>query len=114
MFCIWETVKLPETLVFIEILNPPVNQLGDNFHVELNIHLSEEEAVLTLPLGALFKHDDQWALYLIENNKARLRIVNITKRNESEAVITNGVKEGDEIILFPGDRISDQTRVRAR
>lgn len=64
--------------------------------------------------GELFKHNDQWALYLIENNKARLKIVNISKRNESEAVITDGVKEGDEIILFPGDRISDQTRVRAR
>ncbi len=107
-------IEEEKTLVFIEMLNPPANLLGDNFHVELDIHLSEEEAVLTLPLGALFKHNEQWALYTVEKNRARLKIVNISKRNNSEAVVTEGLHEGAEVILFPGDRISDKTRVRAR
>lgn len=107
-------IEEEKTLVYVEILDPPVNQLGDTFHVELEIRLSEQENILTVPLGALFKNNEQWALYTVENNKARLKSVKIGKRNASEAVITEGLQEGDEVILFPGDRIKDQIRVRAR
>jgi HlyD family secretion protein len=107
-------IEEEKTLVYVEILDPPVNQLGDTFHVELEIRLSEQENVLTVPLGALFKNNEQWALYTVENKKARLKSVKIGKRNASEAVITEGLQEGDEVILFPGDRIKDQIRVRAR
>lgn len=106
-------IEEEKTLVYVEMLNVPTNQLGDNFHVELEIHLSEAENVLTVPLGALFKHDNQWALYTVEKKRAHLKNVNISKRNESEALVIDGLQEGDEVILFPGDRISDQTRVRA-
>lgn len=99
-------------MVFIDVSKKILGKLGDNFHVELSLQLSRDEDSLKIPLGSLFKDNENWAVYVIENGKAHLRHVEILKRNDREASIAKGLQEGERIVLFPGDTIFEGTRVK--
>jgi HlyD family secretion protein len=99
-------------LEFEEAPSTLIEKFGDNYHVDLLFLISREEGVLTAPLGALFKKGDQWAVYKVEEGRARLQEIAISKRNDREALVTQGLSPGVEVILFPGDRIRDGIRVK--
>lgn len=108
-------VEEERTEVFIELVSPhqqTLQQLGDGFHVEVAILLSKKDQVLKVPLGALFKIENKWAVYVIQENRTHLRYIEISDKNETEAIVSSGLKEGEEVVLFPSDLISDQTVVR--
>lgn len=104
-------IEEEKTLVYIAI-DSPRKSLGDVFHVDLEIKISEDPNVLIIPLGALFKNHDQWAVYVINKNKATLKNIDISKKNETQALVTQGLSQGESIILFPGDQISEGTPVK--
>lgn len=81
--------------------------IGDNFHVDLSIVISQEKDVLKIPIGALFKFEDRWAVYTVVNNKARLTLIDIQDKNYEEVWVKAGLKEGETVILYPGDLIKD-------
>lgn len=87
-------------------------KLGDNYHVDVVFRISKEENVLTLPLGALFKKSDKWAVYLIQDERAKLREIEVGKKNDRQLVVLNGLTEGDQVILFPGDKVIEGTKVK--
>ena len=99
-------------LALSEIPEVLKTKLGDNYHVDVVFLISRESQVLTLPLGALFKNGDNWAIYLIENDQAHFREIKISKKNDREALVTEGLREGDQVILFPGDQIHEGTKVK--
>lgn len=107
-------VEEERTEVRMAFKNAPVELLqrvGDNYHVELSIRISEEKDVLKIPLGALFKIQDRWAAYTLKNKRAHLQEIQIGKKNNREVVLISGLKEGDPVILFPGDEIFEGVRV---
>lgn len=106
-------VEEEKTLVYVEILDSKPQTLGDLFHVELEILISQKPDVLVVPLGALFKQDDVWAVYVIENQRAQLRRLKISARNETSAIVEEGLKEGESIILFPNNEVHEGRRIRA-
>jgi len=101
-------VKLALTKVPQELKN----KFGDNYHVDVLFVVSREPHALGVPLGALFKNRAQWAVYIIKDGKANLREVKFTKRNDRFALVTEGLQESDQVILFPGDKIQEGTRVK--
>ncbi len=107
-------IEEEKTEVRVDFLSPPPAPLGDNFHVELSIYLSRDENVLLLPVSALFKSRNSWAVYKIADGRARLTVVEIDKRNNELALIRSGLKEGDRVILFPSDQIIDGVSVKIR
>ena len=86
--------------------------LGDNFRVEAHIIIWEADNVLKVPAGALFRQGQQWAAYVIADGRAQLRRVEAGRTSGSETQILNGLKAGDEVILYPGERIQAGQRVR--
>ena len=86
--------------------------LGDNFRVEARIIVWETERALKVPSGALFRRGSQWAAFVIQDGQARLRPVNIGRSSGTEVQILDGIKEGDQLIVYPGDRIQDGQRVK--
>lgn len=88
------------------------NRFGDNYHVDVLFVVSREANVLSVPLGALFKSDNQWAVYILQDGRAKLRTVDITKKNDRFALVVSGLSEGDSVILFPGDRIHEGSLVK--
>jgi HlyD family secretion protein len=87
--------------------------LGDNFRVEARIVVWEAENVLKLPVGALFRRGQGWATFALAEGRARLRRVDVGRSSGTEMQILDGLKEGEEVILYPGDRVREDQRVKA-
>jgi HlyD family secretion protein len=90
---------------------PP--ELGDGFRVEASFLLWESPRVLKIPASALFRRRGTWAVYVVQQGRARERQVRIGERNAQEAQILTGLKAGDEVLLYPGAQLSDGVRVQA-
>jgi len=88
--------------------------LGDAYRVEVRIVIWEAAAVLKVPTGALFRDREKWAVYTIENGRARRVIVELGHQTGQDAEVTSGVSEGVHVILHPGDTLTDGARVRDR
>jgi HlyD family secretion protein len=86
--------------------------LGDNFRVEARIVISEQENVLRAPAGALFQRGGAWQTFAVEGPHARLRAVSMGRNNGLDAEIVSGLREGEQVIVYPGDKVADGTKVK--
>ena len=106
-------VEEQRVYVVADLLTPAAQRgsLGDNFRVEARIITWQKEQALKVPNGGIFRRGDQWHAYIMNHNRAVLRPVKIGRTSNTETEILEGLKEGDEIILYPGDRIKEGLRV---
>jgi HlyD family secretion protein len=88
--------------------------LGDAYRVEVRIVTWEAEQVLKVPTGALFRRGSDWAVYVVENGRARATVVSIGHQTGREAEVVSGLNEGDTVVMHPGDSLTDEVRVQAR
>jgi len=88
--------------------------LGHGYQAEVRIVLWEGEDVLKLPLSALFRDGERWAVFAAGNGVARLRHVERGRHNGLEAQIVAGLEAGEKIVLYPSNRVADGVRVVAR
>lgn len=107
-------IEEEKTNVYLKFLDPPPSSIGDNFHVEVRFVLSQDDQVLTIPTGALFKNKNSWAVYKVEKNRAHLQDVVVGKKSDTQAVILEGLSEGDLVILFPTDLIGEGKKVKSK
>ncbi|MGH9161905.1 MAG: efflux RND transporter periplasmic adaptor subunit [Vicinamibacteraceae bacterium] len=102
--------------VIIDFEDPDVasRALGDGYRVEVRVVIWREEKVLKVPTGTLFRRGDQWALFVVEDGRARLRTITIGQRNGAEAQVLDGLREREQIVLYPPDTLADGDRVAQR
>ncbi|HTZ21862.1 MAG TPA: HlyD family efflux transporter periplasmic adaptor subunit [Opitutaceae bacterium] len=86
--------------------------LGDSYRVEARVVVWEGANVLKVPAGALFQRGDTWQTYMLDGGTARLRTVKAGHTNGLETEIVDGLREGDRVIVYPGDKIADGVRAR--
>ena len=87
--------------------------IGDAYRVEVRIVIWQDDNVLRVPVGALFRRGDDWAVFRLEGDRARIRVVTVAHRNSEAAEIT-GLEEGDQVVMHPPDTLEDDSRVIAR
>jgi HlyD family secretion protein len=87
-------------------------QLGDGYRVEAGIIVWSAEDVLTVPASALFRTGQGWAVFVVEDGRARLRHVRIGERSGARSQVLEGIEPGDVVVLFPSDELADGQRVR--
>lgn len=85
--------------------------LGDGFRVEVRIVVWESPGVVRVPGGALFRAGTEWKVFRIEGGRARAREVEVGYRTATLAEVRAGLKEGELVILYPGDRVQEGSRV---
>ena len=85
--------------------------LGDNYRVEAHVVTWESSSVLRAPAGALFQRDGAWQTLVLDGRRAQLRTVSVGHSNGRETEILAGLAEGDTVVLYPGDKVADGTRV---
>jgi len=102
--------------VIIDFTSLPADwqRLGHGYQVEVRVVLWEGSDVRKLPLTALFRNGDEWAVFVEEDGRARLRVVKVGRRTGLEAEIVESLDAGDHVVLSPSDRISDGVRIRPR
>ena len=88
--------------------------LGDGYRVEARFILWEENDILQIPASALFRVKDGWAVFVMENDKAKRRSVNVGKQNGLSAQIIKGLKGGEKVITHPDDTIEEDIAVKQR
>jgi len=99
--------------VVVDIVTPLTERrsLGDNYRVENRVLLWEKERVLKVPSSGLFRHGADWGAYVIRDGRAELVSVRAGHNGGREMEILSGLAEGDQVILYPGDRIRPGQRV---
>jgi HlyD family secretion protein len=102
--------------VIIDITSPREHwpRLGHGYRVEPQIVLWESDDVLRVPLSALFRHEQRWAVFVVQGGRARLRPVEIGQGNGLEAEVVSGLEAGERVIAHPGDRVAPGARVTER
>jgi len=88
--------------------------LGEGYRVEAKITVWRAESVLKVPSSALFRHDEGWAVFVVDGEAAALTTVEVGRRNGLEAQIVGGLEAGVRVIVHPSDRVVDGTTVSWR
>jgi HlyD family secretion protein len=88
--------------------------LGHGYRVDVRIVSDRVERALRVPASALFRDGDQWAVFVNQGKRARLRRVQLGLVNDSHAEVRVGLAVGDEVVLFPSERVADGVRLVRR
>jgi HlyD family secretion protein len=99
--------------VIVDLQDPPPS-LGDGFRTEAQIIIWDDPDVLTVPIGALFRCDEDWCVFRVENQRTQRHPIQIGHRNPSTAEVTDGLTEGDVVVMYPSELIEEGSRVRSR
>jgi HlyD family secretion protein len=91
---------------------PPA--LGAEYRIDAAIVVWEEDGVLTVPASAVFQRNNRWQVFVVEAGRARLRELGTGQRNRDYVQVLTGLVEGEEVILFPSELVSEGTRVTAQ
>ena len=107
-------VEEQRTRVVLDFASPHEQwqRLGDGYRVEVQFLVQRQENLLQVPGSALFRAGEGWAVYRIEQGKARRTPVKLGLRSATAAQVLEGLKEGDQVIVQPDDRIVEGTRIR--
>jgi len=107
-----EEQRVNVVLDFTEPLDR-VQTIGDAFRVEAHITVFRAEDVTKVPVGALFRDANGWAVFAIEDGRAVKRSVEVLRRNAAEAMI-EVLKPGAKVVVYPSDALGAGARVAAR
>ena len=99
--------------VVLDFVSAP-EQLGDAYRVEVRVITWQSPSVLKVPLSALFRRGDDWNVFIAETDRASRRNVKIGHRSDLEAEVLDGLREGERVIVHPGNELTDASRIRIR
>ncbi len=95
--------------VVLDFTDPPATRrrLGHVFRIVARIVVWRGEGVLQVPIGALFRDGENWAVFVLDGGRVRLRHIEIGERNQRFARVVAGLGEGERVVLHPGEGVSD-------
>lgn len=96
-----------------EFLHTP-ESLGAEYRIDAGIVVWEEESILTIPGSAIFQRNNRWYAFVITDGRAEERELEIGKRNRDYVQVLSGIAEGETVVLFPSELLSDGARVGYR
>ncbi|GAB4514037.1 MAG: HlyD family efflux transporter periplasmic adaptor subunit [Roseibium sp.] len=102
--------------VVIELTDPPDRyaELAHGFRVEVGVVLWEGTDVLIVPLTALFRVGNDWAVFAVADGRAETRVISVGHANGLSVEVTGGLEEGDTVVMHPGSQVTDGVAVIAR
>jgi HlyD family secretion protein len=100
----------------IDFVDPPEawSRLGHDYRVIVHVAIWNAESVLSVPVGALFRQGEDWAVFSLKDGRAHVTLVKIGHRNNRAAEILSGLSEADRVVLHPSDRIKEGVAISKR
>jgi HlyD family secretion protein len=89
-------------------------RLGHGYRVEVRVVLWQGERIIKVPSSSLFRHDKDWAVFVLEEGVAKLRGVQVGQRNGPEAQIRSGLSPGEKIVIYPSENLRGGSRIAPR
>jgi len=108
-----EEQRVNVVLDFAEPLDR-VQTLGDAFRVDAAIVTHRVQDAVKVPVGALFRDGEGWAVFVAQDGRAVKRAVKAPLRNGAEALVEDGLKPGERVVVYPSDALRDGSRILAR
>lgn len=88
--------------------------LGNDFRVYARITAWKSDSVTRVPLSALFRQGDDWALFREVDGRAVLTLIEVGHRNREVAEVLSGLQPGDRVLMHPSDRVEDGVAISQR
>lgn len=88
--------------------------LGDGYRIEADIVTWQTKESLQVPVSALFRCELAWCVFIVNNNRAQPKEIEIGPRNPFSAVVTAGLTSGDIVILHPNEKIEENSQIKPR
>jgi len=108
-----EEQRVNVVLDFAEPLDK-VQTVGDAFRVDAAIVTQRAEDAVKVPVGALFRDGAGWAAFVADSGRAVKRAVKAPLRNGAEALVEEGLKPGERVVVYPSDALRDGSRIQPR
>jgi len=88
--------------------------VGDGYRVDARIVIFQVDDVVQVPVGALFRDGEGWAVFAVSDGHARKRVIQVSRRGSATALVEKGVEPNEHVIVYPSDAVQDGMRVIAR
>jgi HlyD family secretion protein len=100
--------------VIIDITSPRESwaSLGDGYRVEVEIVVDATEQAIVVPIGALFRRDAAWNVFVVEGSRVHLREIQVARLSARFAAIAQGVRPGETVVVYPPAALDDGAAVR--
>jgi HlyD family secretion protein len=101
--------------VIIDITEKPGQrpQLGAGYRVDAQIIIWQRDDVVKVPTSALFREGGAWAIFTVADGRAKRKSIDIGRQTDQATQVLTGLTPGQQVIAYPGDQITDGTRVQA-
>jgi len=108
-----EEQRVNVVLDFAEPLDK-IQTIGDAFRVDAAIVTHRVQDAVKVPVGALFRDGEGWAVFVADGGRAVKRAVKAPLRNGAEALVEDGLKPGERVVVYPSDALRDGLRIEPR
>lgn len=88
--------------------------LGHGFRVEVKIEEWRTEDTIRIPEAALFRQGNIWSAFLVKDGRVEQRLLEIGRSNGQSAEVLGGVEAGEQVILYPSEKVEEGIRVKER
>ncbi|MGA8515413.1 MAG: efflux RND transporter periplasmic adaptor subunit [Burkholderiaceae bacterium] len=102
--------------VIIDMVSPPEKwqAVSDGYRVEARVVIDERMDANLVPVSALFRDGEQWAVFVLSKDRAEKRAVQLGPRSRLLVVVERNLEVGDSVIIYPGDAIKNGVKVKVR
>lgn len=102
--------------VIIDLTDPRPRwqRLGHGFQIDAAIVRWQSERALQVPVGALFRHGEAWAVFCVQDGRAKLTPVKIGHMNDDVAEVLAGLAAGNQVVSHPGEGVAEGVGLVAR
>ncbi|KPU27663.1 hypothetical protein TR13x_03820 [Caloranaerobacter sp. TR13] len=99
--------------VDIDLLSKiPTLKVG--YEVDVKFVVDKRQNVIVVPESTVFDFEGEDYVYVVEQDTAKLRKVNLGLKNDDVVEVISGLKEGDLVILSPGKEIKEGTKIKQK
>lgn len=87
-------------------------RLGSGYRVLARFVVWEAEAAIQVPSSALFRSQDRWAVFVVEDGHAVRRPVQVGQQAGLLTQIASGLEAGETVVIHPPNELEDGARVQ--
>ncbi len=80
--------------------------MGDGYRVDARIVIWESPQVLKVSTGALFRHGQDWAVYVVSNQHVELRLVTVGHMSSLETEVLKGLALDDLVLITRATKLA--------
>jgi len=96
----WFSTGVKTYTVMIDVTSETTSKFKPGMTAKVEIVIDQLRNVLYVPIQSVVSKDDHHYVYVIKRNRKELREVGIGKYNNQFMEITDGLEEGEEILLY--------------